>query len=150
MSFTGEYRAKLNAKNQVTLPSPLRDALFALEAHHPLIIFSRQDDGSFLELYTAPEWSVIQQKTEVLARQQKTPGLNRTLNARAYPVALEENGNGRILIPQVYAGIFKPADDIVFIGNTKKIELWNARAYDKQLAENKSSFHSALEDIFEY
>lgn len=149
MSFTGEYRAKLNAKHQVTLPSPLREAIFQIEKSTPLILFSRVE-GAFLELYPAVEWEVIQNKTEILARQEKKPELNRMLNARAFPIHLDEKGNGRILIPQLYAKTFKPSDEVVFIGNTKKIELWNEKEFNRHLNKAKSSFDDVMEDIFDY
>lgn len=151
MGFTGEYIAKLNSKNQVTLPSSLREAVFASSdlKKTTLVLFQR-GKNNFLELYLGEEWKRIQERTELIAKQQKKPELNLVLNSKAHSFPLEKNGNGRLLIPQMHVDYFKPDGDIVFIGNTKKIELWNAEIYKAFKQDAESSFVETLGDIFDY
>lgn len=149
MSFTGEYRAKLNAKNQVVLPSSLRESIFALENANPLILFCPRDNG-FLELYPAKEWEVVQAKVDAKAQREKKPFLNRMLNAKASSLVLEQEGNGRILIPQNKVEYFRPDDEVVFIGNTKKIELWSRQEYQGFVDAHHSDFESELGELFEF
>ncbi|MBF0196417.1 MAG: hypothetical protein HQL32_01840 [Planctomycetes bacterium] len=151
MSFTGEYRAKLNAKNQVTMPGSLREAFFALEEDSPLVMYHRKSDNDdFLALYPTSQWRVNQKKTEEIAKRLKKPELNRVLNAGAMNVSLDSGGNGRILIPSPFIEYFKPHNEIIFVGNTVQIELWNVDKYApvKALAEESLSAHT--EDIFDY
>lgn len=149
MSFTGEHRAKLNAKNQVVLPSSLREAVFALENSNPLILFCPRDNG-FLELYPAKEWEQVQARVDLKAQREKKPFLNRMLNAKAHSIQLEREGNGRILIPQNLVEYFRPEGEVVFIGNTQKIELWSVSAYDEFLQSHANDFESELGDLFEF
>jgi MraZ protein len=149
LSFTGEYRAKLNAKNQVVLPSSLRESIFALENPNPLILFCPRDKG-FLELYPAKEWEVVQAKVDAKAQREKKPFLNRMLNAKASSLVLEPEGNGRILIPQTKVEYFRPDGEVVFIGNTKKIELWSREEYQGFVDTHHSDFESELGELFEF
>lgn len=149
MSFTGEYRAKLNAKNQVVLPSSLREAVFALENSNPLILFFPRDNG-FLELYPAKEWEQVQARVSLKAQTEKKPFLNRMLNAKTHSFQLEKDGNGRILIPQNLVEYFRPDNEVVFLGNTQKIELWSVSDYETYLQSHANDFESELGDIVEF
>ena len=125
MIITGEYAAKLNAKNQVTLPAALRDALFFNIELVQLILFTREK-GEFIEIYTAERWLEIQQAVEKQALESKDPSQIRIFNRRAHAFVMEKSGNGRILIPQKFIEFLNPSTDLVFVGNYSKIEIWNA------------------------
>ncbi|MBF0246330.1 MAG: hypothetical protein HQL31_13880 [Planctomycetes bacterium] len=152
MSFTGEYSAKLNAKNQVTLPSALREAVFLLEEALPLVLFAR-DDEDFVEIYPQSEWRKVQQKTALLAREKRMPELNRLLNMRAYSFTLDSEGNGRILIPPPLMGTFKDSSDLVFIGNTNRIECWEAGKFRLRYGRDSvvdARFRAELSEILDF
>lgn len=149
MSFTGEYRAKLNAKNQVVLPSSLREAVFALENANPLILFCPRENG-FLELYPLKEWEQVQARVSLKAQREKKPFLNRMLNAKAHSFQLDKDGNGRILIPQNLVEYFRPDNEVVFIGNTQKIELWSVSDYEAFVQSHNQDFESELGEFFEF
>lgn len=152
MSFTGEFSAKLNAKNQVTLPSTLREALFEMETSLPLTLFDR-GDGEFLELFPKSEWLLIQQRTAHRARVKQRPELNRLLNRRAFPISLERHGDGRLVIPPACMRPLSGVSEIIFVGNTNKIEIWNGPHYRELYADgspSESLFREELEHIIEY
>ena len=94
---------------------------------------------NFLVLYPTSQWQVIQKKTEELARKMKKPELNRVLNAGAMSISFEESGNGRILIPPKYTDYFKPHSELVFVGNTVQIELWNIDIYEENKVEAEAT-----------
>ncbi len=150
MSFTGEYSAKLNAKNQVTLPSALREALFALEKPLPLLLFDR--GGDFLELYPHGEWEDVQRRTEARARERGQPDLNRLLNRSSHPVVIERDGDGRIVIPAAFMRLFKPGGELTFLGNTRRIEIFEAGRYRELYgpgSENAQRFRGEISAILD-
>lgn len=120
-SFTGEYPARLNAKYQVTLPSDLREAYFALGEDRPMIFFGRE---THLELYPFSVWVKAQEKARQIAMETRDSSLTRKMNRSAYSVKVEEGGNGRLLIPQAFQRRFEANTDLYFIGNNDRIELW--------------------------
>lgn len=123
--------------------------IFALEeGGRPLVLFSPKDDAH-LELYPPSEWAQIQKRTEQKARMEKKPHLNRLLNARAHLVPLENQGNGRILIPQPWVDYFKPDLEVIFLGNTRKIELWSQKDYESTVAVHQTDFEEELSDLLE-
>lgn len=152
MTFTGEFSVKLNAKNQVTLPSILREALFSLKDALPLILFDREG-SEFVELYPRFEWELAQRRTEKQARIRNMPELNRLMNRRAFPLHLDQDGNGRVVIPQAFMARFRSGGEAVFVGNTRKIELWDAEAYRSRYV-GKSALEETLKkelgEILEY
>ena len=122
---------------------------FALAEQRPLILFCAKD-GEHLDLYPASEWEQVQRRTETKARQEKKPHLTRLLNARAQPISLDSDGNGRILIPQQLVNYFKPDDEVVFIGNTRKIELWSAPDYQAFLQAHQKDFELECGDLLDF
>lgn len=130
------------------VPSSLREMIFALGEQRPMVLFTPRD-GGHLELFPASEWEAVQQKTAQKARAEKKPHLTRLLNAKAQPVTLEKEGNGRMLIPQGMADYFKPEGEVVFIGNNHKIELWSRVEYDDFLKAHEQDLDD-LGDLLEY
>ena len=122
---------------------------FALAEQRPLILFCAKD-GEHLDLYPASEWEQVQRRTETKARLEKKPHLTRLLNARAQPISLDSDGNGRILVPQQLANYFKPDDEVIFIGNTRKIELWSQLDYQRFLAAHQKDFESECGDLLDF
>ncbi len=137
MTFTGEFSARLNTKNQITLPSALRDQVFALESALPLIILNRSED--FLELFPSRIWAEKQKSWVQRAKEMRDPHMSRYMASISQPVALDESSHGRFVIPPKMALRFKKDTEIIFLGNFDKIELWCADAYRK-LFDSDSPF----------
>jgi len=147
--FTGEYSAKLNAKNQVTLPVPLRDAIFFRSESVQLVLFAR-NEGEFIEIYLGENWLEIQKKIESKALETKDPSLNRKFNQKAHAFVMEKSGNGRILIPPKFIQFLKPSDELTFIGNTAKIEIWNTKSLVGINASDESIDGEQLSSVLSY
>jgi len=147
--FTGEYNAKLNAKNQVTLPGPLRDAIFFNSESIQLVLFAR-NEGEFIEIYLGENWLEIQKKVEDKALELKDPSLNRKFNQKAHAFVMEKSGNGRILIPSKFIQFLKPTDELTFIGNTAKIEIWNSKLLIRSNDTEKTIDNEQLSSILSY
>lgn len=131
------------------MPSSLRESVFALGNANPLILFCPREQG-FLELYPAKEWEQVQARVDLKAKNENKPFLNRMLNSKALSLQLEPEGNGRILIPQHLVEYFRPDDEVIFIGNTQKIELWSQKDYSAFVEKHAKDFETELGDLFEF
>jgi DNA-binding transcriptional regulator/RsmH inhibitor MraZ len=131
------------------MPSSMREMYFALSEERPMVLFTPKE-GEPLQLYPASEWKSVQERTASKARQEKKPHLTRMLNAKAHPIPLEKEGNGRILIPQGWADYFKPDGDVIFMGNNQKIELWNAKDYQNFMNTHEVNFEDEMGDLLDY
>ena len=58
---------------------------------------------------------------------------------------VEEDGQGRVLIPKELVDYAKLEKDIVISGSGDRLEIWNAQVYDE--AVGKKSFDQVLSDV---
>ncbi len=126
--FHGRFEHTIDGKGRTSLPSRFREAL-SVSGETRLFITVSLDQ--FLVAYTTPEW------VKVEARLAQVPQLNEDLEAyRRFVVAeghhCEIDKLGRILIPaplREYAGLQR---DVVWIGTSTCIELWDKGHYDEE------------------
>jgi MraZ protein len=121
--FIGEYQHAVDSKNRMIIPSKFRESLGSK------FVLTKGLDGC-LYAYTMEEWSILEEKLK------KLPLTNK--DARAFVRFFFSGANevdidkqGRALIPQnllEYAGIEK---DIVSIGVSTRIEIWNKAKWDE-------------------
>jgi MraZ protein len=121
--FIGEYQHAVDNKNRMIIPSKFREGLGSK------FVLTKGLDGC-LYAYTMEEWSILEEKLK------KLPLTNK--DARAFVRFFFSGANeididkqGRALIPQnllEYAGIVK---DIVSIGVSTRIEIWNNEKWDE-------------------
>jgi MraZ protein len=121
--FIGEYQHAVDSKNRMIIPSKFREGLGSK------FVLTKGLDGC-LYAYTMEEWSILEEKLK------KLPLTNK--DARAFVRFFFSGANeididkqGRALIPQnllEYAGIVK---DIVSIGVSTRIEIWNSEKWDE-------------------
>lgn len=131
------------------MPSSMREMYFALAEERPMVLFTPKE-GEPLQLYPASEWEAVQQRTATKARQEKKPHLTRMLNAKAHPIPLDKEGNGRILIPQGWADYFKSDSEVIFMGNNQKIELWNSTDHGSFMSAHEGNFEEEMGDLLDY
>jgi MraZ protein len=149
VKFTGEYDAKLNAKNQVTLPVPLRDMIF-FEIEAVRLVLFRRIEGQCIEIYHGDLWEQIQEKVARKALKEKDPDLSRDFNRRAHFFVMNNSGNGRILLPPKFIHFLQPKDELTFIGNTKTIEMWNTHSLDSVSRERDPVSEEKISDILDH
>jgi MraZ protein len=120
--FIGEYQHAVDSKNRMIIPSKFREALGSK------FVLTKGLDGC-LYAYTMDEWIILEEKLKTLPLTNK--------DARAFVRFFFSGANeididkqGRALIPQnllEYASIEK---DIVSIGVSTRIEIWNKEKWD--------------------
>ncbi len=140
--FTGEYHHTLDGKGRVIIPSRLREGL-----GEQFVITRGLDHCLFA--YPNSEWVRLEQKMKNLPLTKRdSRAFKRLFFSGAMEV--EADKQGRILIPQNlrdYAGIEK---EIMFIGVSDRVEIWNESAWSQYFGEadqNYEELAEKLEDI---
>lgn len=116
----GEYVHSVDPKGRVNFPSKLRE-----DFGDRFIVTKGLDNCLFC--YSLTEWEKIEEKIAALPIS-KSRGLQRFLFAGA--VQAEPDKQGRILIPQnlrEYAGLCR---DVMIIGASNRVEIWDKEAYE--------------------
>jgi MraZ protein len=145
--FFGTYHHRLNSKNQVTVPSRLRDAVDTEHEGRGFYLFAAERDCLYLFTPRGMEEVVERARAGGGAKRQD---FLRMLYASVVPV--ECDGQGRIVLPGAMkkaAGIDK---DLVFVGAHRRIELWNPDRWteysDGQRQEFGQKLDVVVEDVF--
>ena len=121
----GEYSHTLDAKGRINFPARLRDDL-----GEQFIITKGLD--TCLSAYPMAEWRRLEEKLRELPRA-KSRVVQRFIFAGAVEVTPDKQG--RIVIPsnlRDYAGIER---DVVIIGASDRVEIWDAGRWAKECGE---------------
>ncbi len=133
--FRGRYDAVIDDKGRVSVPSRFRDAL-ATSVDEKLILTTF--DGC-LWGYPTQEWIKIEERVAALPQfKSSVKALQRVFVSGAMECPIDKQG--RIIIPpnlRDYAGLKK---EIIFVGMTKKIEIWAKEQWVK-------TFNDALKEV---
>ena len=138
----GEFRHQLDEKGRVRVPSRLKSFL-----DKDSIIL--KGVGGCLYIYSGKSFEKIAEKlsnvplTDVAAQ-------NAISRLFASIYHLEEDGQGRALIPADLRTSMGLKKNIVFVGSLNKIELWDADIFDKRDQGKLQSTESILEALKAY
>lgn len=118
--FRGRYEHTIDQKGRTSIPSKFREIL-ATNYDERLIITNFDD---CLWAYPYAEWTLIENKVAALPQfKEEVKALQRVFISAATECPIDKQG--RIILPPTlrdYAGLDK---DIVFVGMTKRIEIWS-------------------------
>lgn len=121
--FFGRYFHQIDQKGRMRLPAKLRqdmgDKIHVIQGS-PKCLFVFSDDEFNAFATKLLEVSVFDERKQRSVRQMLTSG-----------VVIEEDNQGRFLLPQYlreFAGLKK---DIVFAGVGKRVELWSQERWDE-------------------
>lgn len=136
--FLGEYRHSLDGKGRVILPAKFRERL------KPCVITKSED--RCLALYDAGGWEHFADQVRSLPKMDRRVRLYARV---AFGQAHEDkpDNQGRITIPQYlreYAGIDR---DVVIAGMDDRIEIWDAREWDRVSREADGAFSEIAETL---
>lgn len=116
----------LDVKGRMAMPARYR-VILQQEAHSKVVVTIDTEDKCLL-LYPLPVWNLIEAKIEALPSfNSATRRIQRLLIGHATEVELDNNG--RVLVPPLlreYASLDK---QVVLIGQGKKFELWDVKAW---------------------
>lgn len=134
--FFGRYFHSMDQKGRMRLPSKLRQDL-GEKIHvmqgtpNCLFVFSDSEFNEFANKLM--EVSVFDEKKQKPVRQLLSSG-----------VVIEEDSQGRFLLPQYLRNFAKLEKDIVFVGVGKRIEIWSQEVWDKVNAMGEDEYTEAL------
>jgi MraZ protein len=137
--FLGTYSPRLDDKGRLILPAKYRD-----ELAEGLVITKGQERCLYL-------WPVAEftQLTEQMRQAPVTSKAARDYLRVFFAGASDEacDKQGRITIPPAlreYAGLRR---DCVVIGANTRVEVWDAAAWERYLAEQEQAFADASEEV---
>lgn len=134
----GEYQHNLDPKGRVFIPAHFREEL----GEH-FIVTKGLDNCLFV--YSTKEWSLLEEKIRALPLS-KARNLQRFFFAGAADLAADKQG--RVLIPQnlrEYASLVK---DVMIIGASNRVEIWDKRRWDDMCASiTPESVAEAMDEL---
>jgi len=141
--FYGEYEHSLDKKGRFILPSKLREVA---KSHYVEKFFMTRGLDKCLFLFSEDEWKNQELKFKNLPFTKKE---SRSFNRLFFSgtVEIEQDGQGRILIPKYlkdYAGIKR---DVVIIGIANRIEIWSKELWQDFYKEQQNSFEDIAERL---
>lgn len=142
--FRGRFEHSVDLKGRVSIPSKFREILAT--NYDERLILTNFDDC--LWGYPVAEWQVIEDKVAALPQfKPEVKALQRVFISAATECPIDKQG--RILVPPTlrdYAGITK---DLVFVGMTKRIEIWSADRFKKVFTESQQDLKNLSEKLAE-
>ncbi len=125
--FRGRYEHTIDAKGRTSLPARYRDVLSSI-GERRIIVTSALDPC--LVAYTAPEWNAFEEKLAKLPQFDKAvQKLKRIYVSGA--VECEVDDSGRILVPPTLRDYARLTKDVLWAGNGRYAELWDAALWKK-------------------
>lgn len=153
-AFTGTFRFTLDHKGRVAIPAKFRRRARPARGKGP-----KARDGSgeqfllavgfdgCLALYPPEEWQRVEEKLSGLSFTHRDfRYVNRLLHSRAAEVATD--AQGRITIPQEMLAATGIDKEVVIIGASRWVEIWNPEKYQSYVASFGRTFEEVAEQLF--
>jgi len=141
--FYGEFQHSLDEKFRLTIPSRIRDVLSGT-GEDRFIITRGLDKCLFL--YTQTAWKELEEKlAELPLTKAKARRFTRFLFSGASLCSPDKQG--RIPVPanlREYAGIER---DVIVIGGSKRMEIWDRSKWEEYRDESSDVFEEIAEDL---
>lgn len=140
--FRGRFEYTIDEKGRISLPARFREVLSA--NYDERLILTTFDQC--LWAYPIPEWQLIEEKIAALPQfKSEVKALQRIFVSGATECVLDKQG--RTIIPPVlreYAGLEK---DVLFVGMTKRIEIWSKERWEDIFSKSQKLIESSTDDL---
>lgn len=121
--FYGEFEHSLDAKGRVILPAEIRELLGEKG------FMTKVLDGC-LAIYRPEEFEKVQAAVQEYGKRgRKERNVARTFSAGTRPITPDKQG--RVPIPPQLRHFAELDGDVKVIGNTNRVEIWNAARWDE-------------------
>jgi MraZ protein len=141
--FKGQYIYSVDAKGRISIPAKLRKHV-SPESNDTFIM--TQGTDKCIDVYPLDQWNLLESKLSKLNLFNPEHAIfSRMLLQNAFDDTLDSQS--RILIPQnllTHAGITK---DVLILGVSTKIELWNPSVYENYLNNYEESFEQIASKV---
>lgn len=133
----GSYIAKIDNKSRLRLPAKFRREMSEAEEN---VYYVTSYDGRYAQIYPLSVWERIAQKFQESPRMD--PAKMKLQRVTSYYGLLTQmDPQGRILIPQALREDARISGDVIVIGNSDHLEVWNAEVFRKNLKEDPLTSH---------
>jgi MraZ protein len=140
--FRGRFEHNIDAKGRVSIPAKFREVLATLSEERLIIT----NFDNCLWGYALPEWQKIEDKVAALPQfKPEVKALQRVFISAATECPIDKQG--RILIPPTlrdYAGI---TGDLVYVGMTKRIEIWAKERWQKVFSDSVDDINAMTDKL---
>jgi len=143
--FYGEYSHAIDNKGRLILPSRIREVA---QAHFVEKFFVTRGLDTCLFMFAEEEWRAVEQKFKTMSfTRQDARRFNRLYFSGAVEVVPDKQG--RILIPaylKEFAGIRR---DVMILGVSNRIEIWDKTRWQEFYNANLGQFEATAEKLIE-
>ena len=127
----GSYQAKIDEKSRLRLPAKFRRDLPNTDDN---TYYVTSDDGHCAQIYPISVWERIAQKLQESPRMEPAKQKLQRITSY-YGLVTQMDPQGRILIPQLLRDDAGISGDVVVIGKTDHLEVWNGEVIRKNVKE---------------
>jgi len=142
--FYGEHEHTIDRKGRLIIPSRFREAM--KEHYVEKFVVTRGLDRC-LFLFPDDEWRAQENRFKAMSfTKQESRFFNRFYFSGAAELGADRQG--RVLIPNYlkdFAGIKR---DVIVVGLSNRIEIWDKEEWKKFYEQNKQSYEAIAEKIF--
>ena len=143
--FYGEYIHGIDKKGRIILPSRFRDA--AKEDNIERFFVTRGLDKCIF-MFSEYEWRVQEQKFKNLSfTKQEARTFNRMFFSGAVDVI--PDGQGRFIVPQYLKEFASISKEVVIIGVSNRIEIWDSPTWKNFFNQSNSVFEQTAEKMMD-
>ena len=131
--FRGNHPTRVDEKGRLKVPAEFKRVI---DEKYGLQFYITSLDGKVAQIYPFEEWERIEQKLASLSTFNPT---KKKFLARVnyYGQAVEMDGQGRLLIPQLLRQTAEIKGEVAVLGNLTYLEVRNIEAFRKELEENQ-------------
>jgi MraZ protein len=128
----GRYSAKIDDKSRLRLPAKFRRDLPETDDN---TYYVTSDDGQCAQIYPISVWERVAQKFQESPRMDPAKMKLQRFTSY-YGLLTQMDPQGRILIPQSLREDAQISGDVIVIGKTDHLEVWNDEIFRKSLKES--------------
>ncbi len=128
----GSYPAKIDEKFRLKVPAKFRREMAETEDN---TFYVTSDDGLCAQIYPITVWERIAQKFQEAPRMDPAK-LKLQKFTSYYGLLTQMDPQGRILIPQALREDAQISGDVIVMGKTDHLEVWNNEAIRKSMKEH--------------
>ena len=127
----GHAPAKVDEKGRLKIPAGFRKVI---EEKYGSDCFITSVDGDCAVVYPIPVWADLQSRlAKVPSASQARKKMLERLNYYGQPGTID--AQGRVLVPAVLRNVAGIADDVVVIGSTDHLVVWNEERIQRRMTE---------------
>ncbi len=127
----GRYSAKIDEKSRLRLPAKFRRDLPETEDN---TYYVTSDDGKCAQIYPIPVWERVAKKLQEPPRMDPAK-LKLERFTSYYGLLTQMDPQGRILIPSSLRDDAQILGDVIVIGKSDHLEVWNDEVFRKSLKD---------------